>query len=93
MRRARKKLLARRRLNNFAGIHDGDAMGVLRHHRQIMCDQEHGHTARTLQFTQQFKYLRLYRHIQRSSRFIGDQQFRITGQCDRNHDALFHAAR
>jgi serine kinase of HPr protein (carbohydrate metabolism regulator) len=41
----------------------------------------------------QFQDLRLDRHVERGGRLVGDDQLRVAGQCDRDHDALAHAAR
>src|SRR5262249_47310622 len=41
----------------------------------------------------QVEDLRLYRHVQRSGRLVGDQQFRVVDQGHRDHRALAHTAR
>ncbi|GDX02970.1 hypothetical protein ExPUPEC61_00550 [Escherichia coli] len=63
-----------------------------RHQRQVMSDQHQRHVLFLLQLQQQFDDLRLDGHVQRSGRFIGNQQFWSTGNRHGDHHALAHAA-
>ncbi|CST32950.1 Uncharacterised protein [Shigella sonnei] len=38
----------------------------------------------------QTQYLQLYRDVQRRSRFVGNNQLRLAGECQRNHYPLAH---
>ena len=61
-------------LDDPAGVHDGDHVGILGDHAQIVRDQQNRHARLALQFAEQFENLRLDGDIQRGRRFIGDQQ-------------------
>ena len=74
------------------GIHDRHLVGDLRDHAEIMGDEQHGKPVFVLQRHQQVEDLRLYRHVERGGRLVGDEQFRMAAQRDRDHHALQHAA-
>ena len=65
----------------------------LRHHRQVMRDEQHRQTMSVPQLLQQFQNLRLDRDIERRRRFIGNQQSRTVHNRHRDHDPLPHPAR
>ena len=57
-----------------------------------MRDEQHGHAEPLLEIVEQFKNLRLRRHVEGGCRFIGDEEGRVAGKRHRNHDTLPHAA-
>jgi hypothetical protein len=75
-----------------AGIHHDDALGGLGHHPQIMGDQHDRGSDPAFKVAHQVKDLRLDRHVERSRRLVGDQQFGVAGQRHGDHHALPHAA-
>ena len=84
--------VARSLLDQFAGVHDPDAIRILRDHAEIMSDQQHPHALIGAQSPQQLQHLRLDGHIQRRRRLVGDQQLRPSGESHRDHRALPQAA-
>ena len=57
-----------------------------------MGDHDNGHAQLVAQVVHQLQDLRLDRHVQRGGRLVSDQQLRLTGQCNGDHDALAHTA-
>ncbi len=92
MLRSREEGFAARDLDQFAGIHDADAVRHARDHAEIVRDQQDGHAARALQFRQQIEDLRLHGDVQGGGRLVGDQQFGFASKGDGDHHALLHAA-
>ena len=62
-------------------------------HAQIVRDNHHRHLELFLQLHDELQNLRLNRHIERSGRFVGDQQRRTADQRHRNHRPLPQTAR
>ena len=58
-----------------------------------MGDQHDGRAVLARQALQKLDDLGLNRDIERSRRFVGDDQLRIGGKRERNDDALPHSAR
>ncbi len=58
----------------FTAAHDHYAIGDLGHHAHIVGDENYRHLHFILQCANQLQNLRLYRHIQRGGRFVGNQQ-------------------
>lgn len=85
--------LCRAFLDNPARIHHRDPVAKLGHHAEIMGDEDDGQAAFTPQLIQQRQDLRLYGHIQRRGRFIGDDDLGVVGQRHGDPHALPHAAR
>ena len=50
-------------------------------------------SSRRVRFLHQFEDLRLDRHVERGRRLVGDDQLRVAGDRDRDHDPLAHPAR
>ena len=80
-------------LHDPAGIHDRHAVACLRHHAQIVGDQDHAHAQVRPQAQQQSQDLILDGDVQCRGRLVGEQQAGRARQRDRDHDALTHAAR
>ena len=93
MQRFAENFARRALLGDARGIHDVDAVGVTRHHAEIVRDDDECNPQFARQVLHQFQDLRLYGHVERGGRFVGDQQFRIAREPDRYHHALAHAAR
>ena len=95
MQRVAEQLARVRKLYNTSEIHDGDPVGQILHHRQVMGDENIGQSQLFLQFTliEQLEYLRLNGYIQRGDRLVADDQLRIDGECSRDTDALALSAR
>jgi hypothetical protein len=79
--------------DDATGIHDGHVVGMVRHHPEVVGDEEHAHAGLGLQPAHQREDLGLDRHVQCSGRFIGDQQAGLARHRQRDHHALAHAAR
>ncbi len=58
------------------------------HQIQVVTDQQQRHVQALLQLFEQQKNLALHGDVQRGGRLIGDQQFRLAGQCHGNHHSL-----
>ena len=84
--------LRRRLLDHAAGIHHRDLVGAAGDDAEIMGDDDHRHVPAALLARQQIEDLRLDGDVERGGRLVGDQQFRLAGQRDRDRDALAHAA-
>ena len=76
--------------DNPAQIHDGDAVGRLGDHRQLVCDEDHGEAELLLQILEQVQQLRLHRYVQRAHGLIGDEYLGSDrkGACDSHALAL-----
>ncbi len=93
MSRRGEERLARRGLDQLAGIHDADAIGHPRHHAEIVADEQECHALLPAQVVEHLQHLGLDGDIERGGRFVGDQQTRPTGQRHGDHHPLLHAAR
>ncbi len=79
--------------DDAAGIHHIDPGGVAGDHPEIVRDDDQRDAEPAGQLLHQLEDLRLDRHVERRRRLVGDDQLGVAGQCDRDHDALAHAAR
>ena len=69
-----EQLLHRRHFLNFAAVHDDHAMASLRHHGEIVRDQQNGRVLPlVLDAQHEFENLRLDGDVQRGGRLVGDQ--------------------
>ena len=59
---------------------------------EIMCDHDDGCLIFLLQILDNIENLSLNCHIERGRRLVTDQNFRITGKCNRDHNTLTHTA-
>ena len=78
--------------NDLAGVHDCDPVRHIRHHAQIMGDENNRQVSFLFQAVDQVQNLCLDRHVQCRGRFVADQDIRIGGQGDRDNDPLPHTA-
>ena len=90
--RPREEVLATRHLDQFAGIHDADAMRHPGDDAEVVGDQQHGHAALALELREQVENLRLDGDVKGGGRLVGNQQVGLAGQRDGDHHALLHAA-
>ena len=90
--RIRKQFRSRRDLYQAALFHHADPVCKMPYQIQVVRDEQHRHVFFALQLIQQLQNLYLDRHVQRSSRLVGNQQFRFAGQRHRDHRALALAA-
>ena len=92
MLRPAEEFLAAGHFDQFAGVHDADAVRHFGDDAEIVGDQQHAHAALALQLRQQVENLRLDGDVERRRRLVGDQQVGLAGQRDGDHHALLHAA-
>ena len=67
-------------------------MGDLRDDAEIVRDEEDAHAELALQPAEEVEDLRLDGHVEGGRRLVGDQELRIAGEREGDHDALAHAA-
>ncbi|MNL13966.1 hypothetical protein D3C87_1348900 [compost metagenome] len=91
--RARQDFLARAHFHQAPAVHHRDAVGDLRHHAEVVRDEQHRRIVRFLQFQDQRQDLLLRRHVQRGGGLVGDQQLGIQDQRHADDDALTLPAR
>ena len=80
----------RRHLDDVPGVHHRHPVAELRHHPQVVRNQDHRAGPLALQTLQQVDDLRLDRHVQRRGRLVGQQQRRFQRQRDGDDDPLLH---
>ena len=61
-------------------VHDGDPVGDLPDHRQVVRDEDVGQVEVALQVPQQVQDLRLDRDVERRDRLVADDQLRLTAR-------------
>mmetsp|Transcript_28784 Transcript_28784/g.54668 ORF Transcript_28784/g.54668 Transcript_28784/m.54668 type:complete len:326 (+) Transcript_28784:3767-4744(+) len=61
-------------------IKHADLVGHVLHHRQVMADKEVGEAKFVLEIAHQVQHLGLHRHIERTGRFIADDQLGFGGK-------------
>ena len=79
-------------LGDPAGIHHRDAVGGLGDHAHVVGHQHHRGAVVAAEALDQRDDLRLHRDVERGGRLVGDDQFRLGADRQRDHDALAHAA-
>ena len=79
-------------LHSATRIHHHHLVAQLRHHPEIVGDEDDGHAGLGLQRLHQIQYLGLDGDIQRSGRLVTDQQIRLAGERHGDHHPLAHAA-
>ena len=72
MRGSLEELARRRALDDAAAIHHRDAVGVVRHHAEIVGDEQQRRAGLALQLRQQVEDLRLHGDVERGGRLVGD---------------------
>ena len=87
-----KELIGRGFLHDLPAVHHQHAGTRFRNHSQIVGYQHNRGAYFFPKVIHEIENLRLNRHIERSSRFIGDQQRGFTGEGHGNHCPLPHPA-
>ncbi len=87
-----EQLVHRRLLRLAPGVHDHDPVGDVRHHAEVVRDQDDRRPELVAHVGEQVEDAGLDRHVERGRRLVGDQHLRLAGERDRDHDALTHAA-
>ena len=72
--------------------HDADAVGELRHQREVVGDEQDREAEPRLEVEDLLQDLALHDDVERRGRLVHDHQLRIERQRDGEHDALAHAA-
>ena len=90
--RLAEKRLRRGPLHHPSRVHHRNLVAELRHHRNVMRDQQHRQIQLILQVLQDLQDLMLHDHIQRRDGLIGDQQTGVQRQGHRDDRPLLHAA-
>src|SRR5579883_311462 len=85
---AARERLARRQLDDAARAHDGDAIGDIVDHGEIVRDEEICERELPLQIFQQVEDLRLDRYVERRDRLIANDEIGTERQGPCNADAL-----
>ena len=80
----------RRRLDDLAGVHHVDAVGVAGDDAEVVRDDDDGRAELAAQAGHDFQHLRLNRHVERRRRLVGEQQLRVAGHGHGDHHALSH---
>lgn len=80
-------------LDNPAAIHPGDAARHIRHHADVMRDEQAGRAQRIAPVRQQVQRTGPDGNIQRGDRLITQQEIRTAGQGARDAEALPPATR
>ena len=93
MLRLGEQRLRRRGLDDTAGVHDGDAIGVTGHDTQVVGDEDDAHLVLVAQLVDEVEDLHLRRDIQGRRRLVRDENTRLAHEGHGDHDALAHAAR
>ena len=83
----------RRLLDDCAVLQHRHVVGDLADDAEVVADPDHRGAEVALQLADQIDDLRLRRDVQRGGRLVGDQQFGVAGQRDRDHHALTLTAR
>ena len=86
--RAPVNATGRARFDDFAGVHDHDAISDLRDHAEVVGDQEEAHAGFRLQLFQQGQDLRLDGDVEGGGRLVGDQNVGLEGQRHGDHQTL-----
>ena len=92
MARIREHFARRADLDDLAGVGDGDTLGDLVMHAQVMRDDDQRILLPALDGNQQQQNAFLHHHIQRGGRLVGQDQARVEETGHGYHDPLAHAA-
>jgi hypothetical protein len=89
---AGEDVLRRALLDHLAGIHDVDAVGIARHHAEIVGDDDQRDAEAPRQILHQLEDLGLDGDVEGGRGLVGDDQLGVAGEPDGDHHALAHAA-
>ena len=85
-------LLDRARLDHLARVEDDHPVAQLPDHGQVVGDEQHRQAALVAQVLEQLDDLRLDGDVEGGGGLVGDEQPRVAGDRDGDHDPLQHAA-
>ncbi len=88
MARRAEELVPRRQLDDAAEIHDGDAVGEVVDHREVVADEEIGEPPSLLERLHQIEDLALDRDVERRERLVGDDELGLDRERPGDGDAL-----
>ncbi|MMZ67459.1 hypothetical protein D1872_300470 [compost metagenome] len=88
MERLGEQLCRRRKLNDFAKVHDRHAVADEFNDGQVMRDEHIGQAELLLQVLHEVQYLGLYGYVQRRNRLVAYDELRIERQRARNANPL-----
>ena len=71
---------------------DDYAVGHIRHHTQVVGDEDEAHAHLLLQVPEEFHDLGLDGHVESGSRLISDEHVGLKSNSHGYHDALAHAS-
>lgn len=92
MLRREKDVLCGTLFNDAPSVHDGDAMGDLGDHTEVVSNKQEGQFHFAAELVEQFEDLFLNGDIESGGGLVGDEQFGIGGESHGNHDALAKSA-
>jgi hypothetical protein len=81
-----------RGLDDLPLLHHDHAVAISGGKTEIVRDQDRRHAARTRKLDHEVHHGFLRRHIETRGGLVRNQEPRLAGKCQRNHDALAHAA-
>lgn len=79
-------------LHDPAVVHDGDPVGGLGHHAEVVGDEDDGHAVPLPELDEEVEDLPLHGDVQRGGRLVGDEHPRPAHQRGRDHHALAQPA-
>ena len=82
-----------RGLDDAAGVHDGDTVGVTGHDTQVVGNQDDAHLVFVAQLVDEVEDLHLRCDVQGRRGLVRDEDARLAHEGHGDHDALAHAAR
>jgi hypothetical protein len=93
MARPCEQLGGRPRLDDAPAVHDKQPVTDARHHRQVVADEQERRAVLVHEVAEQGNDLRLYRHVERRGRLVGEQERRPARDGHRQHHPLALPAR
>lgn len=79
-------------LHNLARVHNGHLVADLRHHAQVVGDEDDTHLGLLLQVLHQLQDLGLDGHVQGGGGLVGDKQLGMADEAHGDHHPLAHTA-
>src|SRR6266568_426210 len=79
-------------LNDLAGIHDVDPVGIAGHYTQVVRNDQKGDSVLPAELLHQIQYLGLNGHVEGRGRLVGYDQLGVATQRDGYHHPLEHAS-
>lgn len=86
--RVEKDILHMTRFHAFAAANDNHIVTNLTRYSQIVRDKENADAELHLNFFQELQDIGLHRNVERGNGFVANQNFRLTGECAGDRNAL-----